>query len=215
MRKGKFGVSYAAYAVLAMFMALLAITSSYTFIIALVGLTLFVIVAERDDWTSRACLEANGIVGLYALYNTVLWIIRKILGIIRDAKYNAYTNYDGNNEKKYEKLAKAYNKFLEFDTKFDFVVGIIDFIVIVALIVLIIMAILKVRNQIDANTPIASKFARWAVGFGAAPRPQQMPQMSAQMPQMGQMTQNPTGVCPVCGSVVNGPVCPNCGNRVQ
>lgn len=142
MRKGNYGITYVCYATLAMILAWF----GQTLLLAL--LTMFVIVVEKDEWASKQCLQACGIVGAQ-------WFIAEAISLI-----NKPVSWIGKFIKEYD---SPYYKFTDVWGKlFYFINEIID----IAVIVLLVMAILNVLKEKDAKIPVISKFADWAYGLG-------------------------------------------------
>jgi len=142
MRKGQFGITYVCYAVIAMILAWFGQT------LALVLLTAFMIAVEKDEWASKQCLQACGLVGTQ-------WLISECISIL-----NKPVSWIGRFIKDYESSFYSFQKV--YDHIFYFVREVVD----IAVIVLVIMAILNILKEKDANIPVISKFADWAYGIG-------------------------------------------------
>lgn len=207
MRKGKFNIVLALYAVVAMFLAIFGQT------IALIVLTGFVIAVENDEWTSKQCLQALAALGLNNIFSLAVELIEKPfdwLSLVVSANF-------------FERLVYHYDKF------FNFTASVVD----VGITVLLIIGVINVMKEKDAKLPLASNFANWAYGLATkkaaptqpkaqapvqpmAPAQNQAPvqPMATAQPQ-AQMQAPTTKKCPKCGKEVDGAFCDNCGTKLD
>ncbi|HIT90845.1 MAG TPA: hypothetical protein IAC41_10575 [Candidatus Merdenecus merdavium] len=134
MRKGKYGITFSFYAVLAFIFALFGLTTVGF------GLLIFLIVAEKDEWAVRQSIQALGINLIGTFFST------SGMGAFRLVNFpiiNRDTTWDG-------LLGSGYY----------FIEGVIGLI----LFICIIIAISKVMKEQDAGLPLLSRFSDWAYG---------------------------------------------------
>lgn len=216
MRKGKFGVVLALYAVAAYMLA--AFNES---LIALLGITLFVIAVEKDEWASKQCLQALGICSLRWMISKAVYFVKLPFSWI-----DSYVEYDSG----YHKFFNIYSNIFGYVTEILFII----------IFILLISAVLKAAKQQDAKLPIVSAFADWAFGVvapkaptpaapvqNAAPTPAAPVQNVAPTPAAPVQNAAPTPaapvsnvapaqpkVCPKCGAPVEGKFCGKCGTQI-
>lgn len=202
MNKGKFGIALPFYAVVAMILAI------FGQVIPLLGLTIFVIAVEKDEWASRQCIQAFFVVVLG-------WVADKAVYILKEPLVNWVGGYFYNDG--FSRFAGYYGHSL---TVLSSAFG-------VFLLVLLVIAVFKVARGAEANIMIATKFADWAFGK-VAPKPQpvyqqpmqqvqqvQQPVQPQQPVQMAQpQAQAPAGkFCVKCGAPLSGAFCEKCGTK--
>ena len=224
MKKGKTGILLSFYAVAAFILALFGES------LAVLAITLFVLVVEKDEWTSRQCIQALGAI---ILEN----IVRKAVGLLEEpfAWIGSFSH------------SSDYHEFL--GTLYDVLTVITDIVEII-LIILIIASAIKVSKQKEANFPIVSGLSNWAYGIVMERVPNPMPQqqmnnmagnmnnmannkMNNNMPNnnmnnnminnnmnnanvaQSQMNNNGVKKCPKCGADVTGKFCNKCGSKVD
>lgn len=129
MRKGKLGISLVFYAVLAFVLAFLRQTTLCFLVLGLV------LVAERDEWTSRQVMQATFLSLLGSIVSAVLGIFDVLERI---------------------PLAGVF---------FSGVFGFIDSIVSLIILIFVIIALVKVAKGQDANLPLLSSLANRAFGI--------------------------------------------------
>lgn len=142
MRKGKFGIAFAFYAVVAFILAFRGQT------LELVLLTGFVVAVEKDEWASKMCIQAVGLLGIQWIISEVLSLVQKPLDWID--KFITYS------ESAFYTVQNVISKIFYFIREF----------VDIAILVFAIMAILEVMKEKDAKIPVVSDFANWAYGLG-------------------------------------------------
>ena len=204
MKKGKYGIVYPFYAVIAIICAI------FGQIIPCLAVTLFVIAAEKDEWTSRQCIQASFFAMIQLMVSTVLG------GFVAPANWFSGIPLLGG-----------------FTGIYRMIFDIIGDIASVVLLVFLILAIVNVVKEKDANLPFAKKFANWAYGI-VTPKPQPQP-MQYQQPMQPQPMQQPmqqpvqqsvqqnaapaqgTVFCPNCGTpaVSGNAFCEKCGTKLQ
>jgi len=141
MRKGNYGIAYVFYAVLAFVLALFGQS------LMLFLLTAFVIIAEKDEWTSKLSLQACGLVG-------IRWIVSEALGIVK-------LPFEWLNRIIRPEYDSFYYKFMNvIGDIFNFLNEVVDIVILV----FILMAIAKLIKGAEPKLPIVSKFANWAYG---------------------------------------------------
>ena len=150
MRKGKLGVTYTFYATLAFVMALFGNAT-------LTGLLLaFVLLVEKDEWTSRQCMQAF-----------FLTFVSSVAAIISSALLGV----------------GSVMAFLALGT--SLIVGIISGIISILVLVFSIIGLVNVTKGKEANVPLLSNWAYKAFGYvqqaqPTAPVVQPMPPMQQQ-----------------------------------
>lgn len=217
MRKGKSGVALALFAAAAMVFAMLELW------VPLVAVTVFAIAYEKDEWTSKMCIQACAFLGIYKLYCLALELIDKLFFRINAFNYATITNTKVKSEKSYKAVNRAgknIEKFDKFTTNWHYVFDAITFVIYVAFIVMLVIALIKVMKQKDAGLPFGTKFANWALGLvvakTAAPvyaQPQQMAPQQMPQAQPQQMAAGAKKFCTGCGAEVTGPFCTKCGKQ--
>lgn len=215
MRKGKFNIVLALYAVTAMILAI------FGQILALIVLTGFVIAAENDEWTSKQCLQAFAALAINNVFSLAVELIEKPFDWLSLVV-----------------SADTYVKFVyHFDRFFNFTASAFDVIITVFLII----GVINVVKEKDAKIPFASNFADWAYGHvtkKAAQAPIQtaaftqtqapvqtaaftqtqtpiQPQSAVQPAAPAQMQAPSAQKCPNCGKEVDGAFCGNCGTKIN
>lgn len=148
-RKGKLGIAYTFYAVLAFVLLLF---GNFTVSALLLGL---VIVLERDEWTSRQCMQA--------------FFLSFVSSIASSITY-AFTGVAGSFGVLGEFLLGTGNLILSI------VAGIINLIVFVFTI----LGLVRVMKGEEANLPLFSKWAYKAFGYVQQTMPAQQPASPAQ-----------------------------------
>lgn len=149
MKKGNYGISFAFYATVAMIMAMLGWTT------ALMLLTGFVIVAEKDEWTIKQCLQAVVVV----LFKDIISIAISYLE--KPFTWLGYVIEYSEDTEGFFKFVTGYDKFWSFAQDVLFIV----------VLVFIIIAIFKVAKGKDAKIPVVDLFVNWAYGVVLAKIP--------------------------------------------
>lgn len=183
MEKGKLGVRLGFYGVLAFIMAYL---GSYT---ALFILLAVVLIAEESEWASRQVIQALCL----CIADSALGIVLGVINSLRGSLVNTFDFLY-----KVPGIGNGWNIIYSFLSR----------AVSIVILVFAILAIVNIAKGKDANTPLASKFAAWAVGKGGAAKPAQaQPQSQPQAaPAAG------TAFCKGCGAPLNGNAfCSVCG----
>ncbi len=129
MRKGKLGISLVFYAVLAFVLAFLRQTTLCFLVLG------FVLVAERDEWTSRQVMQAS----FLSLVGSVVSGVLGIFDVLERIPLAGYL----------------------FTGVFSFIDGIVSLIILIFVIV----ALVKVAKGQDANLPLLSSLANRAFGI--------------------------------------------------
>lgn len=179
MEKGKLGIRLGVYGVLAFIMAYL---GSYT---ALFILLAVVLVAEESEWAVRQVLQALCL----CLADSALGIVLGVINSLRGTLVNTFDFLY-----KVPGIGNGWNMIYSFLSR---AVGIV-------ILVFAILAIVNIVKGKDANTPLASKFATWAVGKSAEAKTAKAQPQAA--PAAG------TAFCKSCGAPLNGNAfCSVCG----
>lgn len=154
MRKGRYGVALAFYAVAAFVFAM------FESILPLVLLTAFVIAVEDDEWAGKQCIQALVIVVLK-------WVISEVFVLINlPLKWIGFiiTDYES-----------GFHTFTSVISKlFTFAQDLIG----IAFLVFIALAIVAVIKEKSANFPLAAQVANWAYGV-AKPQAKKCPKCGA------------------------------------
>ena len=184
MRKGKYGIAYAVYAVAALVAAMLG------WIEVTVIITLFAIALEQDEWTSRQTLAASATAFL--------------AGIIKKCEY-------GFNRPMSWISSFAKGDFYKVDSIYRGVFEIISDLLLLTLFIFLVIAIFNVAKGKEAGIPIVSKFVNWAFGKVTASAPvASAPVASAQA---ATEPAKATKMCPKCNIPVEGNFCEKCGTK--
>lgn len=142
MKKGKLGIAYAFYAIAAFVFAYF---TDITPLLLLLGLVLLV---EEDNWTTKMCVQAVGVIAIRlavsVVFNVLRWPVNWIGQFITD----------------YE------SSFYDFTNVYDKILYFMDEAVDVAILVFTVIAILNLIKEKDAKFPIAEKIADMAMGQG-------------------------------------------------
>lgn len=147
MNKGKLGINLHFYAVIAFIFAIFGWTT------ALCLLTGFVVLAEKDEWTSRQTLQAL----LLSVFADVVNIVDSYLGISRIY----ISNWDGS-----EVIELINNMANGVGTFFDVISTLFGWVCLVFAII----AIMNVAKGKDAKIPGISSMVNWGFGI-VAPKP--------------------------------------------
>lgn len=191
MRTGKFGIRFAFYAVVAFILAFFGQT------LALFLLAGFVIAVEKDEWASKQCIQAVGLLGIQ-------WLISEVLSLLQRPDSwisKLITDYDS----PYYTFSKIYGNLFYYTRE------IVDLVILV----LVIIAILNVVKGKDAKVPVIDKFANWAYGIAN-------PTVNTNTTATATSTANTTATvnsaskkCPKCGADVEGKFCDKCGTKLD
>lgn len=182
MKKGKFGVVLGFYALAAFIFAL------FGNILPIVGITLFVIAVEKDEWSSKLCIEAGSLV-------VIKWIFAQLVIIV---------------EKPVDWLGTFITNsgFYKFESIYDGIFSFLNDLTTVLVTVFIIIGIIKAIKGKEGGVPLVSKIGDWAyatVTAKPAPAPAQAPAPAAPAKKF----------CTQCGAEVTGDFCQSCGTKVN
>lgn len=167
MRKGKLGIAYQVYAIIAF---ALAIFGQWLLCALLLGL---VMVYEKDEWTTRQCMQAFFLGAVSMVAN----VVEGIFGGLRDFVSKILV------------LAHVYD-YTTFYNVFGLISQLLGFVCLLAVFGLGIMGLLKVIKGQEANLPLLSKWAYQAYGYVQQAPPKPQPQQYAPQPQAPQAAQS-------------------------
>lgn len=129
MQKGKFGICLPFYAILAFVLAWLGQTLLCALLLG------FVIVAEKDEWTSRQTMQAF-------FLSLVMGIVNSVLDILN-----------------------IFERIPFIGTVFDVIFGVITSIISLLILIFVIVALVRVAKGREAALPLLSKLANRAFGL--------------------------------------------------
>lgn len=142
MRKGKFGIAYNFYGVLAFIFALLGYVEASVILLG------FLILAEKDEWAVRQSIQGLGL----AIINRTF-----LRGVYQPAVLLRYMGGDYY----YSMMGRMHNYM---GSIFYGLLGVVYFVILVLFLVFTIMGIVKTAKGKEAGIPLLDRLANWAYG---------------------------------------------------